>query len=383
MLFPNKTRTDLDPAYHNENTYDYYDRSARIDISNVRQKLEEWFGNYPKNQQAELNSRFKKTFSSAFYELFLFELFRQLGFEIEIHPEIPNSNKRPDFLIRKGDSEFYLEAKETKDKSEKEIALENRINHIYDSINKVNIPNFLLKIDDLILKTNKQPSTKNLITKIEKAASDLDPDKVTQELEENGLENKPTVSHNDDDLSLTISFIPKLPAFRNTTDGRAIGMYPFTSFWGGSEDSIKTSIKKKANRYGVLNKPYIICINAIGIIGNGEFDINNALWGSMAITWSTNPEKRDERIERKRDGIFLTERGPRYQNVSGILLTKVMEFNIADTDYYLAKHPYSKVDSNFDILDLTYYYNSKGHIVSKKGKSLNEILKIDKNWFKG
>ncbi|MBO6495809.1 MAG: hypothetical protein JJ978_09595 [Roseivirga sp.] len=383
MLFPYRNRTDLDPAYHNENTYAYYNRSARNDVSIVRQKIEEWFSNYPQHEQEELKSRFKKTFSSAFYELFLFQLFSQLGFEIEIHPEIPNSSKRPDFLIKKGKDEFYIEAKETKDKSEKEIALDNRVNQVYDSLNRVKTPNFLLKIDELVLKTDKQPATKNIVRKIEEVASKLDPDELTKELELNGLEGKSTFSHNDDDINLNVSFIPKLPKFRNSTNSRAIGMYPFTSFWGGSEDSIKTSFKKKANRYGLLDKPYIICINAIGIIGNGEFDINNALWGSLAFTYSTNPEDRDERVERKRDGIFLTEKGPRYQNVSGVLVTKVMEFNIADTEYYLAKHPYSNVESNFDAFDLTYYFNDGGSIVTKKGKSFGEILKVDKTWLEG
>jgi hypothetical protein len=160
-------------------------------------------------------------------------------------------------------------------------------------------------------------------------------------------------------------------------------MYPLTSFWGGSEESIKKSFKKKAKRYGILDKPYIICINAIGIRGNGEFDINNALWGSLAFTWSTNPVNRNERLERKRDGIFLSEKGPSYQNVSGDLITKFMEFNIADTEYYFAKHPYSNVESNFNAFDLTYYYNDNGQIVSNPGRSFSEILGVKKNWLEG
>jgi hypothetical protein len=55
-LFPNRVRTDLDPAHHNENTYDYYARSARRDVSKIRQVLNEWFSSYPVKEQSELRS---------------------------------------------------------------------------------------------------------------------------------------------------------------------------------------------------------------------------------------------------------------------------------------------------------------------------------------
>jgi hypothetical protein len=36
ILFEKKNRTYLEPALHNENTFDYYDRSARKDVAAVR-----------------------------------------------------------------------------------------------------------------------------------------------------------------------------------------------------------------------------------------------------------------------------------------------------------------------------------------------------------
>ena len=76
-------------------------------------------------------------------------------------------------------------------------------------------------------------------------------------------------------------------------------MYPFETTWGGSEESIKGSFAKKYKRYGQLDKPYIVCINAIGMKGNGDIDVENALWGSVAWTWSTDPNNRNERWERQ------------------------------------------------------------------------------------
>lgn len=87
-LFDSIERTYLEAAKHNENTYDYYNISARTDITKVRDALEGWFSGYPKEEKKELKSRFKKDFDSAFYELFLYELFSKLGYKIIIHPDL-------------------------------------------------------------------------------------------------------------------------------------------------------------------------------------------------------------------------------------------------------------------------------------------------------
>ena len=112
LLFEDKERNDISPANHNINLYSYYDLSGRKDIGSVRNLLNKWFLNYPIQERSELKARFKKTFSSTFFELFIHELFKSQGFDLTIHPILINSTKKPDYLIKKDDQEFYLEAKE-------------------------------------------------------------------------------------------------------------------------------------------------------------------------------------------------------------------------------------------------------------------------------
>jgi hypothetical protein len=379
-LFDDKVRVDLDPSHHNENSFNYYDRSARKDVSNVREKLNEWFSYFPTSEQVELKSRFKKTFSSAYFELFIHELFRRQGFEILIHPEVPNTSKRPDFLMKKESLEFYLEAKEAREKSDPQQALENRINQVYDSLNRIKSPNFFLKIDELILKTANQPSTKKAIANIETESAKYDPELLTDQLTKYGFERSARIEYEDIDLKLVVSLIPKSPAARGLDDGRAIGMYPYETIWGGSEESIKGSFEKKYKRYGQLDKPYIVCINAIGMKGNGDIDVENALWGSVAWTWSTDPNNRNERWERQRDGMFLDKKGPRCTNVSGVLVTKVMEFNIHVAQHWFAKHPYSKNEADFTAFDLTHTFVSEGKIKKEVKKTIGDILQVESTW---
>lgn len=379
-LFEEKIRVDLDPSHHNENTFDYYDRSARKDVSNVRNLLNKWFLGYPMSEQIELKSRFKTTFSSAFYELFIYHLFRHQGFEIDIHPEIPNSNKRPDFLLKKEGIEFYLEAKEARDKSASKEALEKRTNQVYDSLNKIKSPNFLLKIDELFLKSAKQPSTKKVIEKIEAEVAKHDPDVLTEQLTKYGLENSPKIEYESNDIKLVVSLIPRAPSARNLDAARPIWMYPIETFWGGSEDSIKDSFTKKSKRYGMLDKPYFICINAIGVKGVGDFDVESALWGSLAFTLSKDPNNRNERMVRQRDGIFLGKTGPRCKNVTGVLVTNVMEFNIHVARHWFALHPFTDVQFDFNVFELTHNFVVAGQVQTETKKTIGEILNINTTW---
>lgn len=379
-LFPSKNRTDLDPAFDNENPYLYYDRSARSEIAKVRELLNGWFNRYPAGDQAELKSRFLKTFSSAFYELFIYQLFLQQGFSIEVHPTLPNSSKRPDFLISNGTHEFYLEAKEAKNKSQEEEALDNMANQLYDHLNKIKSPNFNLYVEELLLKSKRQPSAKKIIKKFETEINKCNPDEISLLIERVGLEGNQKIMHEDSDVKIKISLIPKLPAERGTAADRPIGMYPMESFWGGSQDSIKDSFSKKAKRYGKLNKPYFICINSVADKGHIHYDADNSLWGSWAWTWSTDPKNRNERFERIKDGIFLDKNGPRHKHVTGVLITKATEFNIADCPYWFAKHPFSDVDFDFDIFKLSYLFVAAGQIQKKSGATTGEIFNLATSW---
>src|SRR5205085_11801772 len=121
-LFEEKRRSHQGPASHNENPFDFYDRSARAEIAAMRNYLNKWFGDYPEFEQAELKARFMTSFSPAFFELFLYKLFQEQGFEIQIHPQIEGTRRRPDFLIRKLEHQIYVEAKEAKDTTEAQEA---------------------------------------------------------------------------------------------------------------------------------------------------------------------------------------------------------------------------------------------------------------------
>ena len=307
------------PASNNENSFNYYHKSNRVDIKIIRVTLENWFSKYPETEKKELKIRFTKDFDSAFFELFLHELFVKSGFEIVIHPEVKGSNKRPDFLIIKNGKQTYVEAKICLDKTEVEIAFERLQNEFYDKLSKVKIKGFLLAIKEVNFITKKQPRVKELIAKIENEVAKLDPIQVTKDIQKYGFEECPRIEYENKDFNIIIEPIPLIESKKNIISENPIGMFPFEIFWGGGEESLRQSILKKTNRYGKFEIPYLICINVLGK-KTAKNDIENLVWGSSQYTSSTNPKDSD--------GIFYNSGKAQLKNVSGIFFTKIFPSNI-------------------------------------------------------
>jgi hypothetical protein len=380
LLFDDTERSYEGFALHNESTYDYYQRSARKDISTIRNTLNEWFQSYPDNEKKELKNSFVEHFDNCFFELFLFHLFEKLDFQVKVHPKLTNSSRRPDFLIKRNNLEIYIEAKVVKDKTKEEEALERKINQFYDDFSKIKLKGFLLSIDEFIIKTKKQPSTRHAVNYIESEVSKIDPDVLIQECESFGFERIPIIEYENDDLHIIVRPMPTIPTARDKKNIRPIGIYPGDSFWGGGEESLRDSICSKAKRYGQLDKPFIVCIDSLDIKTQGLIDVENAIWGSQAISWSEDPNNRDEKWIRKLDGVFLDSKGPKLKNLSGVFVTRVFPHNIPNAEYWLFKNPFSTNEFDFNNLGLVYSYVEKSKIHDLTGNNLDEILKIPKNW---
>ncbi len=378
-LFDSFERTCLEFAKHNDNAYEYYNNSARTDMSKVRDTLEEWFHNYPEEEKKELKSRFKKDFDSSFYELFLHELFCKLGYDITIHPDLPSSPKKPDFLISKDNLELYIEAKVVKGKTMEQEAFERKRNELYDNLNKLNTKDFFLDIEDVCFLTRKQPSTKEMIKYIEEELKKIDPEILREELEKNRIENLPKIEYKNRDVHVIVSPIPVSPSTREEKI-RPIGIYPAEAFWGGGEESLKESIEKKAKRYGKLDKPFIVCLNSLDIRTSGKIDVDNAVWGTVAFSWSTNPESKDEKWIRQLDGVFCDKKGVRLKNLTGVFVSKVCPHNIPVANYWLYEHPFSENKMDFDKLGLKFNYIKEGKIIDNIGDDIGDILEIPKDW---
>ena len=378
-LFDDIERTFLGPSNQNEFEYDYYNRSARKDIATIRAKLEEWYYLVPDSEKKELKSRIKQKFDDVFYELFLYNLFVNLGFQITIHPTVPNSNNKPDFLIKKGELEIYVEAKISKGKSNKEEAQERMKNHFYDAINVISSENFLLRLEEIQFISGRQPKTKKIIFEIEKRLLQLNPDEIEENIRTNGIQDY-KIYYKDEDIYLIINPLPVSKSKRGKTNRRAVGVYPTETFYGGGEELLRESVNFKAKRYGELDKPFIICVNALSNKVTSRDDVDSAIWGTLSFIVNENKTDLTSKPAHKPDGVFFNKNRPRLKQVTAVLINRVFPHNIPNSNYWLYKNPFSKYQIDFDNLGLRWNYVKDNYVESVEGDNLNEIFKINRNW---
>lgn len=204
-LFEGFDRTDLDFKKHSENSFAFLNRSGRPEFERVRDFLEACFEHYPDGEKPELKSRFISSteYDSAQFELLLHELLLRLGYKIEIHPEIAGTNKHPDFLVKRGELKFYLEAVLATDVSDEERANLIIRNKIYDAIDKAESSNFWLNLQSFRLVQGRQPVARHIKSFLNRELSQLDPDKLSVELEEqNGFSDLPLLCFEDENITI-------------------------------------------------------------------------------------------------------------------------------------------------------------------------------------
>jgi len=349
-LFDEIEREGYKAAQYAESNFSYLNRTTRIEFDRIRHELEEWFSHYPASGQAELRARFRSDINSqqhaAFFELFLHELLVKLGCRVTLHPSATDGAKTPDFLAESSSGErFYIEATLATGKSAAEAGALARMNTVYDVLNRsVDSPNFFLW---LVLEgaPATQPPAKKLASFVNARLAELDPDEITRLYESEGIDAVPRWHFEHEGWRIEFRPIPKKPEARGKPGVRPIGMQSFEIRWVDHRTAIRDAIIKKSGRYGVLDLPYIIAVNALEPID--EIDIMEALFGKeqFTVAFSQNEPLEPVRSEMSRlpDGAWTSPYGPRYTRVSGVLLaTRLSSWNVPRANLRLYHNPWAQ-----------------------------------------
>lgn len=335
LLFTDSERFTSRPAYGNENTFEYFDLSAREDVAVVRETLQLWYDVYPDEEKREIKERLKADFYPAFYELAMYTYLKNLGYELEIHPVLPLSTKHPDFLASKDGCSFYIELRCLRMSSDVVLLQERLKNTLLDSLNKVDATNFLLMIDKIQFKQKLQPSGKTIIAHFNKLINPLDPDHYRSMLENNGFSGMPILEYDDDVVTILVKLLPKAIDKRGL-GGRAVGSYGAYAKIGGDEEIIKNALVKKSKHYGKLNLPFLICLNYPSSFLDSE-DIDKALYGSPMKLSSKNLYQ----------GFFGSTENPKGSQVSAVMINSFTPSGLINARSFVYKNPFDIGDFVF------------------------------------
>lgn len=368
-LFDDESRTHEFPSGYSEPTFEYLNRSANEPIRKTRDVLEDWFSRYPESDQAELRERFRSrkehNHSSALFELWLHEVLLRLGCRVQIHPPLPHTDRKPDFLIKSPHGlDFYLEAIHTAGASEDESRAQARLNTLYDSLNYLQSPDFFIKIEVDGLPRTPVPG-REIKRALERRLARLNPELINHFLHSRSLDLVPHWDFEHDGLRITCSPIPKPPELRGLPGVRTLGMKTF----GGiidSEGPIKTAVTTKAKRYGVLDLPLVVAVNATDLFLSDR-DVLNALYGSFQ-GWPEPELLNDER------GVWGNVDNPKWTRVAATLVTIKLRSDKLVVPAHLhhnprAVRPYSSELTRFPQTTIT-----NNRLITSDGETIESIL---------
>jgi hypothetical protein len=319
-LFSPGARPDNGPPPYAWRGYRVLDRCRFERSAEVRRELDDWFSRLPPKAAAQIAERFRDRDDSvhlgAFLELYLHEAGKRLGAEVDI--DVGNDEadeRRPDFLLRWGDLEVYAEATAIAGADVHDPRAKLQLDELCDALDTISAPRFLLAVKEL--STGKAtPPFRRFVAETQRWLDGLDPDVVRADAGRDSDGPGPTTVVGFDGWAL------HLEALTTRDDGyadphhRVVG----SRFSGFSKlndlGPLRRKVKKKAGRYGLLGKPYVLVALAAGSFVDDR-DVEHALLGPIGYHY----DLAQQRLVggRERDGAWMRESGPVNTRLSGVL----------------------------------------------------------------
>ena len=307
LLFDIFERTDARPAQHREHSYSYLNISARPMAELIRATLEQWFSGYPD----DLKDEFKNDFitindQSAFTELLVHQTLKQLNAEsITVHPDIIDTDKKPDFKAILNNQEIVIEVKNSIDKDNP------RIEEFCDQLNKrYSTTGYMLDLS-FEGRFDTPISVRNFIQFLETQSKNLN---IASLLELAGnYDQIPTWIFVCGENKIHIKPIPCRDPQK--VYDIPIGITsPYSARFIDNAGALRKGLKKKASRYGDLGTTYLIVINFEEGFLDG-INIAQALFGTEKFVF--RGQKAEPDFQRENDGLWAENRNTR---VSGIVV---------------------------------------------------------------
>jgi hypothetical protein len=296
--------------------------------------METWYASYPTEHQNELRAKFRlnerREMISAFWELYLYEIHRRLGFQVTVHPEVPGTTKRPDFKMRSGEHAFYLEAAVAAH-SDKEVAQRLREALILDMINECHNADFSLSVDWTRIGRS-TPKRAEVTEKVDAWLAALDWQAERDALAPYTWDDPrplpvPTSTIEFRDWAVALTAYPR-KSRDHDPERRLIGSPPTR---GGIVDDITPvlrTLRTKASRYGKPDLPYVIAVGLM--LDFAEFDdLEQALYGPETFV-TTRPDGNRQpqmMISREPSGLWQRGREHRGTRVSAVFSVQSPSMN--------------------------------------------------------
>ena len=375
--FDELTREGQEPASHIIGKFDYLNTSGRPEAAAVRELVDQWLTDYPASHRPEmvrrLRSRDDILHSSSLFELMLHAFLLQQGFTVvEIEPELPNG-RAPDFLVEApSGTRFYLEATLASGMDNVAAGADRRMREALQAIDEVQSPDFFLH-----LHTRGTPAQPVAVSRLRRSlqhfVDGLDYEQAVAN-EEAGMAATAIWQHEQHGAHFTIRPFPKNV---RRVGGRAVGgrMLP-----GGvihPEVAIRSAVENKASRYGEIDLPLVVAVNALEEFAKKD-DAIDALFGTTSVVVRNGCEPREVRNS---DGAWRGPSGAVNTRSSAVLfVTRLSAWSIAQRSLLLVVNPWARNHIGNIPLGVEVCEVVDERLSTRTGQSLQEVFNLPEGW---
>lgn len=317
-LFDRSIRNDTSAPRHSESTYELINRRVGPLWEEMRTDLNQWFNNFPQDGREDLRRRFQESKSEqhvgAWWELYVHALLRRLNYRVSLHPSIPGTRRRPDFLAENDEETFYVEATHVRSGIVDEGRESDREDVIFDLVNQASSTDFTVSME-LERVGVETPSASEIVRPLEQWLSTLSADDVEKEQSEGG--SLPWLAISARDWVMTFEAVPISRPHRGQAE-RILGFYPGKTGFVNDIQKSRAALDRKKRRYGKPDRPMIIALLSDSWFFDDD-DVGQCLFGSEAVQYRQNDPTFKPRLVRQRDGFWMSNRGPSGKGISAVL----------------------------------------------------------------
>lgn len=311
-LFSVRDRTDERPRAHQEPAYAFLDRAAGARWQRARDTLDGWYAQLPRAARADVRNRFAQhaelDHAGAFWELWVHEAFRRQGFDVTVNIGVEAGARRQDFVLVREHDRCWLEATVVGGDSPLSFTERRLDEQLRDIVETVRAPRFSLALD-VVRYGACSPGRRRVVPPLERWLGSLH----VRELRARCAAGAPAPVRRlaFDDWCVDVEAIPLDDAAQPSGRARLVARDARRAGAAAAVDDVRPlrrKIKKKAARYGALDRPYLLAVLALGDRVQ-ERDVEHALLGA-------DPRSgRDHAVWRGPDG-------PRNTRLSGVLVAR-------------------------------------------------------------
>ena len=355
QLFGDEPRNFTSRMLRAESIYSFLNRSSHPETVRLRNMLQRWVDRLPLKVRSELVSRIKhkgpgsktedRDFNATFFELVLHEFFIGTGSHVEVQPSIGRGH--PDFKVTEKSPGgtpiiYFVEATDIDVESGTTLERDRNELIICDWINEIYSPDFHLDLKTEG-KLRTPPSKQRVKGPFEELIKETNYESLLEVISACGFSRDvlPSAQVQHDNWLLTGWLWPVGPQFRPQSGG-LISFYPGRT--GQFDDIRKTRdrLEDKASQHkGVDNLIIAIRCNPT----NNRID--EALFGRHGV--GIKPQIRKPQpfcstklfANRRKDGFWLNNSGPRNQRVIGVAVFRELHpWSIVESRAVFYSNPY-------------------------------------------